>query len=108
MRERETRLCHATRDARGYSTAITELADPDRLGSTMAVHAFLGFMGGVVGPILLGGVLDVSPDEAEWKIGFSFIGLIALVAIAGLLRVRSAPLTRGYPPKEGTRPSPTI
>ena len=95
-------------DSAIYSTAITELADPDRLGSMMAVQAFLGFMGGVVGPILLGGVLDVAPDGSEWKVGFSLVGLIAAAAIAGLLRVRSVPLVRGYAPKESGRPSPTI
>ncbi len=37
-------------DSSIYSTAVTESAEPDDLGSTMAMQAFLGFMGGVVGP----------------------------------------------------------
>ena len=37
-------------DSSIYSTALTETAPPGRLGSTMAVQAFLGFMGGNAGP----------------------------------------------------------
>ena len=39
-------------DSAIYSTAVTEVAKPEQLGSTMAVQSFLGFMGGVVGPIV--------------------------------------------------------
>lgn len=78
-------------DSSIYSTAITEVADPAHLGSTMAVQAFLGFMGGVVGPIVVGGILDVSPESLKWGIGFSFVGMLSIIAVAGLIRLRSLP-----------------
>lgn len=76
-------------DSAIYSTGVTEVAAPDTLGSAMAVQSFLGFMGGVVGPILFGGVLDLVPPPYQWGVGFSCIGALALVAIAGLLRLRA-------------------
>ena len=77
-------------DSAIYTTAITEVADPARLGSTLAVHSFVGFSGGVLGPIILGGILDVSPESLKWGIGFSFLGLPAIIAVAALLRVGPA------------------
>ena len=78
-------------DSAIYSTAVTEVSKSAQLGSTMAVQAFVGFMGGVVGPIVVGAILDLSPESIRWGLGFSVIGLLSLVAIAGLLRVRRSP-----------------
>ena len=73
-------------DSSIYSTAVTESAKVEDLGSTMALQAFLGFMGGVVGPILVGGVLDIFPENLEWKMGFSVVGLMAVISIPVLLK----------------------
>ena len=78
-------------DSAIYSTAVTEVSDPAKLGSTMAVQAFLGFMGGVVGPIVVGGVLDVFPESVKWGMSFSLVGLLAVVAVPALMRVRVLP-----------------
>ena len=74
-------------DSSIYSTAITESASAEDLGSAMALQAFLGFMSGVVGPILVGAVLDIFPEHIEWKMAFSVVGLMAVVSIPILLRV---------------------
>ena len=74
-------------DSSIYSTAVTEIADSDRLGSTMAVQAFLGFTGGFIGPIVVGGILDVAPESLKWGIGFSFVGLLAVAALVVLMRM---------------------
>ena len=58
-------------DSAIYTTAVTEVAEPEQLGSTMAMQSFLGFMGGVVGPIVVGGVLDLVPVSIEWGAAFS-------------------------------------
>ena len=76
-------------DSAIYSTAVTEVAKPEHLGSTMAAHAFLGFSGGVVGPIIFGGVLDIVGGALRWPLGFSFMGLLSVVGILGLTRVGS-------------------
>jgi len=77
-------------DSAIYTTAITEVSDPAHLGSTLAVHSFVGFSGGVVGPILIGGILDVSPESFKWGIGFSLLSLPAIIAVVALLRLGSA------------------
>ena len=74
-------------DSAIYSTAVTEVAEPARLGSTMAVHSFVGFMGGVIGPILAGAILDVSPESLKWGLTFSATGLLAVAAILALRRM---------------------
>ena len=74
-------------DSAIYTTAIVEQAGPDRLGSTLAVQSFVGFSGGVAGPILIGGILDIAPDPLKWGMAFSFLGAVAVVAVAGLLRL---------------------
>ena len=76
-------------DSAIHTTAITEVASPDSLGSTMAVQAFIGFGGGVVGPILVGGVLDVSPESIKWRVGFSLLALLSVMAAAAMLRLRT-------------------
>ena len=74
-------------DSAIYSTAVTEVAEPARLGSTMAVHSFVGFMGGVIGPVLAGAVLDVSPESLKWGLTFSSTSLLAIAAILAMRRM---------------------
>ena len=75
-------------DSSIYTTAITESAPAGLLGSTMAVQAFLGFMGGVVGPIFIGAVLDLVPDALQWRVGFTAVALLAIPALATLYGIR--------------------
>ena len=79
-------------DSAIYSTAVTEVAEPGCLGSTMAMHSFVGFMGGVIGPIIAGAILDMSPESLKWGLTFSATGLLAIAAILamrGIWRVSS-------------------
>lgn len=68
-------------DSSIYSTALTETAPPGRLGSTMAVQAFLGFMGGTLGPVFIGGILDVFEGRLAWGVGFTGIALLSVIAV---------------------------
>ena len=81
-------------DSAIYSTGITEVARPVQLGSTMAMQAFLALTAGAIGPIAFGGVLDLTSEAYEWGVAFSSIGLLSIVAIAGLQRLRSLPESR--------------
>jgi len=71
-------------DSAIYSTAVTEVSEQGRLGSTMAVHSFVGFMGGVIGPIVAGAILDVSPESLKWGLTFSVTGLLAIAALLAM------------------------
>ena len=73
-------------DSSIYSTALTETAPPGRLGSTMAVQAFLGFMGGTLGPVFIGGILDIFEGRLAWGVGFTGIALLSVVAVWFLAR----------------------
>ncbi len=75
-------------DSSIYSTAIAESAPAGMLGSAMALQAFSGFMGGVVGPILVGAILDAAPASIEWRIGFGGVALLSLFAIATMRPIR--------------------
>lgn len=88
----------ASADSAIYQTGITEVADPRRLGSTMALQASLGLLGGVIGPVLFGGILDVTGGEYKWVFAFSTLGVLAAIAIVGLRRVGSVP---NFRPNDG-------
>ncbi|MDE2716378.1 MAG: MFS transporter [Chloroflexota bacterium] len=85
----------ASADSAIYQTGITEVADPRRLGSTMALQASLGLLGGVIGPVLFGGILDVAGGEYRWVFAFSTLGVLAAIAIFGLRRVGVLAYSRG-------------
>ena len=73
-------------DSAIYSSAITEVADPARLGATLGVHAFGAFGAGVISPVLFGAVLDLVGREhtAAWGLAFGTAGVGAVVAIAAM------------------------
>ena len=84
-------------DSSIYSTAIAETADPKTLGSSMALQAFFGFMGGVVGPIYMGAILDYAPQTTRWAIGFGGVSALSIAALIALNPARK-PLERRNPP----------
>ena len=81
-------------DSAIYTTGVMEVANPMDIGSTLAMHAFLGYTGSVIGPILFGGLLDLAPESYEWGVSFSALGALAIVAIIGLQRLRRLPRSR--------------
>ncbi|MBI4505062.1 MAG: MFS transporter [Chloroflexi bacterium] len=74
-----------------YSTAVTELAEPARLGSTLAVHSFLGFLAGIAGPVAFGALLDLAGPTWGWGLGFGQAGVVALLGVAALVVLRRHP-----------------
>lgn len=75
-------------DSSIYSTAIAETADPATLGSSMALQAFFGFMGGVVGPVYMGAILDFAPETTRWGIGFGGVSALSAAALIALNSAR--------------------
>ena len=63
-------------DSAVYSTRVTELAPPARVGSAQAIQAFSGFAMGAVGPVVAGLALDA---------GFGYMGAFAVAGAASIL-----------------------
>ncbi len=81
-------------DSAIYQTGVTEVSPPPDLGSSMALTSSLGVLGGVVGPITFGGILDLAPEHQQWGLSFSVLGVVAIVAIVGMQRLRKLPHSR--------------
>jgi MFS family permease len=78
--------------AAGDSAALTSgtiaASDPGRRGATLAVHASLGFVGGIFGPLAVGVVLDLAGPGTvfAWGLGFIAVGLGSAIAFIALLK----------------------
>ena len=78
-------------DSAIYSTAVTELAPQNLIGSTQAIQSFVGFTVGAVAPIVAGGLLDVFQGTTGWGAAFGFNGLLAVIGVASLVMLRRLP-----------------
>ncbi len=78
-------------DSAIYSTAVTELAPQNLIGSTQAIQSFIGFTVGAIAPIVAGGLLDIFQGTAGWGAAFGFNGLLAVIGVAALLILRRLP-----------------
>jgi dipeptide/tripeptide permease len=70
-------------DSSSLTAGTAGTADPSRRGATLAVHSMLGYIGGFVGPLAVGFVLDLGGgmSSATWAAAFA---LIAALMVAGL------------------------
>lgn len=69
-------------DSAVYSTRVTELAPPARVGSAQAIQAFSGFAMGAVGPVVAGLALDAGLGYAG---AFAVAGAASLIGCAPLV-----------------------
>lgn len=63
-------------------------AEPGRSGATMAMHSFMGFAGGFLGPLVFGVTLDLAGGANEivaWGLGFATLGIAAALGPVALL-----------------------
>jgi MFS family permease len=81
-------------DSAIYSTAVTELAPANRVGSTQAVQSFIGFAVGAILPVVAGSILDLAQAAAGWRLAFSFNGVLAILGVAALLWLKQLPESR--------------
>lgn len=80
-----------TSDSAALTAGTVAAAAPGLRGATLAVHAFIGFLGGVFGPLAVGIVLDAVGDAPAtgWWLGFAAMGAgsaLALLAVLALGR----------------------
>jgi MFS family permease len=74
-----------------YSASLSEIVDPGRLGASLALQATAGYLAGVVGPIVFGGILDGIGKPVGWGVAFASAGVAALIGASGMLRLRRLP-----------------
>jgi predicted MFS family arabinose efflux permease len=77
-------------DSSSLTAGTAGTAEPSRRGATLAVHSTLGYIGGFIGPLAVGWVLDwrggMSP--AAWAAAFAMIAVLMLLALAAFLLMR--------------------
>ena len=73
-------------DSSSLTAGTTGSAEDGRRGATLAVHSTLGYIGGFLGPLVTGLVLDLVGGEsvAGWGIAFGYLAAILLVGPAAL------------------------
>jgi len=74
-------------DSSALTAGTVQAADKSLRGATMGLHSMCGYMGGFLGPVLVGVVLDWCGGDSVLGWGLAF-GHIALVTLAGLAVVR--------------------
>jgi MFS family permease len=81
-------------DSAVYSTAITEYAPPDRIGSAQALQAFIGFGATILAPVIAGWMLDIG---LGWGAVFAVGGLVGIPLALPLVKlVRGRSTLRPY------------
>ncbi len=86
-------------DSSSLTAGTAGTAEPSRRGATLAVHSMLGYAGGFVGPLLVGGMLDLSGGMSQVGWGIAFLSVAALMVVAlatfWLIRPREVEGDRG-------------
>ncbi|WP_139488777.1 MFS transporter [Brevibacillus dissolubilis] len=76
-----------------YSTALTELSDPDVVGLALGVQSVIGFGITVISPALFGLILEIFAGNPlyQWGMAFTCLGFGAAVTPLCLARLRRLP-----------------
>ena len=77
-------------DSSSLTAGTAGSAEEGRRGATLAVHSTLGYLGGFLGPLATGLVLDLAGGESVfgWGIAFGYLAVILLVGPAAILMLR--------------------
>jgi MFS family permease len=70
-------------DSSSLTAGTAGSAEPSRRGATLAVHSSLGYLGGFMGPLVIGWTLDLSGGMSfgSWAAAFSIVALIVLCSL---------------------------
>ena len=77
-----------TSDSAALTAGTVSTAEPGQRGATLAMHSFIGFMGGIVGPPAVGAILDaIGRNSVDgWGVAFFAVGFGSLLAFAAVIR----------------------
>jgi MFS family permease len=75
-----------TGDSAALTAGTVAVAAPALRGATLALHAFIGFLGGVFGPLAVGAVLDAAAGwSGAWWLGFATMAAGSAFALGAVL-----------------------
>ncbi len=69
-------------DSAALTAGAVSVAEEGRRGTTLGLHALIGFAGAAIGPLVVGMLLDLGggrEDIFAWGIGFASMGFVALL-----------------------------
>jgi len=78
-------------DSAALTAGVLLAAQKGRRGSTLGLHALIGFGGGAIGPLIVGMVLDISGGgitTISWGLAFASMGLVAFLGPIALWKLR--------------------
>lgn len=77
-------------DSASLTAGTTGTAEPARRGATLAVHSTLGYLGGFLGPLLIGWVLDWGGGNtaSAWSTAFGLVAAIMAVSLVLFVAMR--------------------
>jgi predicted MFS family arabinose efflux permease len=82
-------------DSASLTAGAAGTAEPSRRGATLAVHSMLGYMGGFIGPLAVGWILDLGGGmgRGTWAAAFLGVGALSIVALTTFVAMRPRGLT---------------
>jgi predicted MFS family arabinose efflux permease len=77
-------------DSSSLTAGAAGTADPAKRGATLAVHSMLGYIGGFVGPLIVGWILDLGGgmSQATWARAFLILASLSVVSFAAFVLMR--------------------
>jgi predicted MFS family arabinose efflux permease len=88
-------------DSASLTAGTAGTAVPSRRGATLAVHSMLGYIGGFIGPLAVGWILDAGGGmgRGTWATAFIGVAMLSLAAVVVLVVMRPRELVgdRGSP-----------
>jgi MFS family permease len=68
-------------DSASLTVGAAGNADPQRRGVTLALHSMLGYAGGLMGPVLMGWLLDINGGMSVqgWIVAFAHLSALGLI-----------------------------
>ena len=76
-------------DSASLTAGTVASAEPEKKGATIALHSFIGFSGGFLGPFAFGALLDLGGGRESvtaWTVAFAATGLVTLLGPVILAR----------------------
>jgi MFS family permease len=77
-------------DSSALTAGTSGSAEAGRRGATLAVHSTIGYIGGFLGPLVFGVVLDLAggADVTSWVLAFAHLAVITPLGVAAILYLR--------------------